>query len=146
MEQFRFNIMNTRPNRMYAALKAKDDSVVYSHVTALNILGYFSGYGFPVDVDYYASEDLNVPGSEYHPGTVDASETESFYDGWLVCTNTNRTFEDVLLAHDSIDDAVICESLNDYYFSNGKTFDGLVLSEEARRILKTYEEDAIAYA
>ena len=146
MADFQFNIMNTLPYRVYAALKEKDASAVYSHVTALNILGYFSGYGFPVDMDYYASENLNVPGSEYHAGHVDVSETTSYHNGWMVCTNVHRTFEDVLLAHDSIDDAVICEALNDYYFSNGKTFDGLILSEEARRILKTYEEDAIAYA
>ena len=117
-------------------------SCIVSHVGALEALGYFSGFVNEYPVEMYCAKEISVPGviCNVCPQTALIG---SVYSHGVFCTDPSRTFSDVLENAWRIDDGIILESLNYYYFKNGNSFDGLRLTPYATSILKAYAEDAI---
>ena len=136
---------NSPLSRAYKRLTENYNNVILSHSAALELLGYFSGYGNETEIEYYSDRDLNAENAICHLVPEGKMPNKVLRRYFIYCTDTDKTFEDILLDHDRIDDAVICESLGSYYYENGETFDNLNLSDEARAILASYADDAINY-
>lgn len=128
----------------YLNLSQKENDIILSHITALELLGFFPGYINNDIVEYYALSDFKIDNTLYH-------KINSYFEIGFVfckgmrCTDINRTFNDILLDYKRIDDSIILESLNTYYFKNNESFSKLLLCEEAKKILLEFKEDAINY-
>ncbi|SDJ70355.1 hypothetical protein SAMN04487760_1125 [Lachnospiraceae bacterium G41] len=130
--------------KTYLSLSQKDNDAILSHVTALELLGFFSGYGKNSVVEYYAINDAKIENTLYH------SFNSAYEIGFVFCkgmrsTDINRTFNDILLAHKRIDDSVLLEALNTYYYKHHESFSELIIGEDAKKILLEYKDDAINY-
>ncbi len=135
---------NTYVYEKYLSLSQKDNNIILSHITALELLGFFSGYVNNSTIEYYALNNIEEENTLYHP-LRSFNEIGFVFCKGMRCTDINRTFNDILLSYDRIDDSVILEALNTYYFKNDESFDKLLLCEKAERILSEYKEDAINY-
>ena len=129
--------------QQYRKASRKQD-VVLSHVAALETLGLFSGYTQEYPIDMYAIKDCSDKNIVWHPLHTPLELGTVFTRG-MRCTDVNRTINDVLESADTIDDTVILESLNYYYYKHGKSFDSLALTPRARAALQEYGQDAIDY-
>jgi hypothetical protein len=104
-------------------------NVVLCHTSALECLGYFPGYVHENQIDVYAT--VREPYENINWNLVDGFDGMDIINiGKLRCTSFNQTVNDMLRDYDTIDEPSLVQGLADYYFSNAKSFAGLLIAPQ----------------
>ena len=117
---------------------------VLSHITALEALGFFSGYFGDTPVYYYSQNNLGVNNTVFNEISDIRDLGFITYNG-VRCTDASRTFNDVLDNYESTDDSVILESLKGYYYEHNGSFDGLKISGKNTELFNQLIPEVINY-
>jgi len=117
--------------------------LVLCYTSALEYLEFFVGYFCDETVDVYAKqkgsdENINYRIVENFDG-VDIIKINNVF-----CTSIHQTFNDMLGDFDNTDEQALIEGLSDYYYSNNKSFDGLVIKPENIKKFNDIKDWAIA--
>ena len=120
-----------------------DAPCILSFETAAEYLGLSNGSNYHTEpVDIYVTQPLNIVGTREHLipsfGAVEYSDVRG-----LRCTTIPQTIRDILRA--DYDPQVIQESLSNYYFENGESFDGLNLPPDILPTFEHYRNWAVSY-
>jgi hypothetical protein len=108
-------------------LENKD--VVLCHTSALECLGQFTGYVNENQIDVYATR--REPYENINWFVIDSFDGLDIVDiTGLRCTSLDQTINDMLRDYDVIDEKSLVEALADYYYSNGKSFEGLNIAPQ----------------
>jgi hypothetical protein len=118
--------------------------VVLCHTSALECLHMFSGYVHESQIYLYSKVPLPYENVKcYVVDSFDGMEIEEF--GILRCTSFNQTVNDMLRDYDLIDDVSLAESLSDYYFSHGESFEGLIVEPQHAERFAFFKDWAMEY-
>lgn len=113
--------------RQWLCSELYGQDVVVCEISALECLGFFCGYLSESVIDVYALSTGSVSGINYN--VVDSFDEMDIIDiDGLRCTSFNQTVNDILAKIDEIDEQPLVEALNEYYFSNQQSFDGLSIA------------------
>ena len=118
--------------------------LILRRTSALEFLELFNGYVYGKQIDVYAKRRGEYENINYHiVDTFDNIEYTRFGD--VLCTSVNQTFNDMLDDFDNIDEQALVEGLSGYYFSNGESFDGLVIKPENMEKFDSIKDWAVSY-
>lgn len=116
-------------NRAWLRDIISGDDLILCGVSALEYLELFVGYANEKNIDVYAKKEGKYSNVNYH--VVDSFENIDFIqDGNLLCTSLSQTINDMLSDFDNTDEMALTEALSNYYYSNGESFDGLLIKPE----------------
>ena len=104
------------------------EPVVLRGISALEYMGYFSGWVNENEIDVYHTEKGKYTNITYHV-VKDFSAIDFTEDGHIRCSTFTQAINDLLAERDVTDEQVLMESLNDYYEEHGHSFDGLRIEE-----------------
>jgi len=141
MAQTRSDFLTTRA--WYRAV-AGDKNTILRHTSALEFLELFGGYMREKTIEVYARqleefENINC-------SLVDSFDGIDYVQyGNVLCTSVNQTFNDMLNSFDNIDEQSLVEGLSRYYYSNGMSFDGLMIDPENLERFNSIKDWAIEY-
>ena len=136
---------NFLTNRTWFRYLIEDSDLILCHTSALECLGLFCGYFNEYPVDVYAKAKGETNNINYR--IVDTFVgIETVQIDCLLCTSVNQTFNDMLSLYgtpyeSTVDEQALVEGLSNYYFSNGESFEGLMIKLESRErfdILKVW--------
>lgn len=130
---------------LVAVKKVLNSDVVFALDEALMCLEMFMGRTEEYLVWIYGPREL----SEKFNGIVVLDETfpsDSILevDG-LKFTNFNKTLSDSIEYEYILDMQGITEALSDYYYEHGKSFEGLSIEPEHKRMFESLAQDAMEY-
>jgi hypothetical protein len=117
----------------------KNQDWVFCYTSALECLDLFLGYVNEVKVDVYAKEKGEIENVNYYiVESFDYLEIET-YDN-IRYTSLNQTVNDMLADFDNVDEQSLIEGLSDYYYSNGKSFSGLLIEEKNQAVFDSIKD------
>jgi len=123
------------------------EEVILRNTSALEHLELFVGYGNDSTIDVYAKVSGTNRNVNYH--IVESFDgIDSIFIGGLYCTTPSQTFNDMLdVFHDEelSDEQALIMGLADYYYTNGESFNGLVIKEEHAELFEEAKEWALEY-
>ena len=103
--------------------------MILRRASALEHLQLFNGYISEKKIDVYARRRGEYDNINYHiVDTFDGIDFVRFGD--VLCASANQTFNEMLGDYGNIDELALIEGLSGYYFSNGESFDGLIILPE----------------
>jgi len=120
-------------------------NLILRNTSALEHLQLFIGYVNEKEIEVYAlqKEDDGYDNINYHIvngfDKIDYIRIQNVF-----CTTPNQTFNDMLSDIDS-DEQALMEGLSNYYFSNGKSFNGLNFEQSNLARFLDIRQDAIEY-
>ena len=118
--------------------------MILRHTSALEHLELFNGYMHERHIDVYAKNQGAFDNINYR--IVNTFNGIDFVRiGNVFCTSANQTFNDMLADYENIDELALVEGLSGYYFSNGESFDGLVISSKNLKKFNAIKDWAIEY-
>ncbi|MDR1687753.1 MAG: hypothetical protein LBS21_03975 [Clostridiales bacterium] len=131
-------------NREWFRSVLKGKNVVLCHTSALECLGQFPGYVNENQIDVYATarepyENINW----YIVEGFEGLDIVSFGD--LHCTSLNQTVNDMLRDYDVIDEQSLIQALADYYYGNGRSFDGLSIVAQHIKLFNDIKDWAVEF-
>jgi len=125
-----------------AVVGGKD--MILRRTSALEHLELFGGYLREKTIDVYARQPVPFDNFIYHiVDTFNGIETVSFGD--VLCTSVNQTVNDMLADFENIDEQSLVEGLSRYYYTHGKSFDGLYIAPENTDHFNSIKDWAIEY-
>lgn len=119
----------------------KNEDVILADVSALEVLGLFSGYVNEEKIYVYAKQKGLYDNVDYRI-IDDFDSVEYVTKSGMKCTSINQTFNDML--RDTDDMQALVEGLSNYYYENNETWNGLLIDEENLKkfnYLKNYAVD-----
>jgi hypothetical protein len=123
-------------------LRGRD--VVLCHTSALECLEQFPGYVNESQIDVYAT--ASEPYENINWNLVDGfDDIEIINIAGLRCTSLNQTVNDMLRDYDKIDEQSLVQALADYYYSNGKSFDGLQIAPQYANRFNSIKDWAVEF-
>ena len=121
-----------------------DEDVILRHTSALEHLQLFGGYVRERTIDVYARQPGPYDNINYCVvDTFDGIDTVRF--GNILCTSVSQTLNDMLSDFDNIDEQSLVEGLSRYYYTHGKSFDGLSIQPENMERFNSIKDWAIEY-
>ena len=125
-----------------AVVGGKD--MILRRTSALEFLELFSGYMRERNIDVYATRHGEFENINYF--VVNSFDDIDFIRfGDVLCTSASQTFNDMLNDFDNIDEQSLVEGLSRYYYTNGRSFDGLYIRPENMEIFNSIKDWAIEY-
>lgn len=117
--------------------------LVLCYTSALEYLEFFVGYFCEEIIDVYAKQKGSDANINYRiVDSFDGVDIIKIND--VFCTSMNQTVNDMLGDFDNADEQALIEGLSDYYYSNDKSFDGLVIKPENVKRFNDIKEWVIA--
>ena len=131
-------------NRAWHRAVLSGEDVILRRTSALEHLELFFGYMNEKLIDVYAKQPGKYENVNYHVvdtfDGIDCTEIRG-----LRCTSINQTFNDMFENFDNIDEQSLIEGLAKYYFTNGESFDGLMIKPENMDLFNSRKEWAMEY-
>ena len=119
-------------------------NLILRRTSALEHLQLFNGYMHEKTIDVYAIQPEPFDNINYHiVNTFDNIDTVRF--GNVLCTSVNQTLNDMFDDFDNIDEQSLVEGLSGYYYSNGESFEGLLIKPENMERFNSIKDWAIEY-
>jgi hypothetical protein len=116
-------------NRAWHRYVVGGQDLILRRVSALEYLQLFHGYIHEKNIDVYAKQPGDYENINYClVNSFDGIDYARFGD--VLCATPNQTFNEMLADYDNIDELALIESLSEYYFSHGESFDGLAIAPE----------------
>ena len=112
--------------------------------SALEYLGYFSGYGNFNVIEVYALEAPFYSNIRYFL-KEDFSSIEHFEKNGVLCSTLNQAVNDILGNIHLEDEQPLVEALSYYYYKNNSSFAGLNISRDKRPQFEALKQWAIEY-
>ncbi len=130
-------------NRAWLRDAVGGKNVILCHTSALEFLEFFNGYFGESEIDVYSTEKGEYDNANYH--IVDSFDNIDYFsaDG-VLCTSFSQTIND-MLSDDNSDSQALYEALSNFYFSNGESFDGLIIMPENVASFDNIKKNAISY-
>ena len=120
------------------------EDMILRRTSALEFLELFSGHMSDRNIDVYAKSRGEFENINYHVvSTFDGIDYVRFGD--VLCTSVSQTFNDMLEDFDNIDEQSLVEGLSRYYYTNGRSFDGLMIKPENMEYFNSVKDWAIEY-
>jgi len=130
----------TARERHMAVVGGKD--IILRCISALEHLQLFCGYMHTGKLDVYTKH----PGERFNCRVVDSFEGIDFVSiDNVLCTSVSQTINDMLDEIDSIDEQPLVESLSKYYYTNKKSFTGLLIKPENMERFNRIKDWAVEY-
>lgn len=105
----------------------KDEDVIFSNVSALEVLGLFVGYVNEDKIYVYAKQKGKYENVQYT--VIDELESiDHVIKNGIKCTSISKTFNDML--RDTDDMQALIEGLSNYYHDHHEKWDGLLIDED----------------
>ena len=118
--------------------------MILRRASALEFLELFAGYMRGKDIDVYARQRGDYENINYYVvDTFDGIDYIRFGD--VLCTSVSQTFNDMLADLNNIDEQPLVEGLSRYYFTNGRSFDGLAIRPENMERFNSVKDWAVEY-
>ena len=118
--------------------------LVLRRTSALEHLQLFGGYLSEEMIDVYAMQPGPYKNINYHVvDTFNGIDTVRIEN--VLCTSVSQTLNDMLGDFDDIDEQSLVEGLSRYYYTHGKSFDGLDVKNENRDRFNLIKDWAIEY-
>ena len=131
-------------NRAWHRAVIGGSDMVLRRVSALEFHELFSGYMRENDIDVYARQRGEYDNINYF--VVDTFDGIDYVRiGNVLCTTVSQAVNDMLADLDDIDEQPLVEALSKYYFTHGKSFDGLAIKPENMERFNSVREWAIEY-
>jgi len=125
-----------------AAVGGKD--MILRRTSALEFLELFGGYVGEKSIDVYATRPVEHDNIDYF--IVDSFDGIDYIRfGDVLCTSVNQTINEMLSDFDNIDEQSLVEGLSRYYYTNGMSFDGLIIEPENMECFNSLKDWAIEY-
>ena len=125
-----------------AVVGGKD--MILRRTSALEYLQLFGGYMREKKIDVYAKQRGEYDNINYHVvNTFDGIDFVRFGD--VLCSSANQTFNEMLGDYDNVDELSLIQGLSGYYFSNGESFNRLMINPENMERFNTIKGWAIEY-
>ena len=128
------------------AVRGRD--VILRSASALEYLGFFSGYVNESAIDVYAE-------TEWKQGGVNCIVVESldsvehFADDGVLCCTFDRAVNDMLrdysMPGENMDSEALAQALSRYYHANGSSFAGIAVLPENERVFRFFSDWAAGY-
>lgn len=130
-------------NRAWLRDIAADLPLILRGVSALEYLEFIDGcFG---ENEIYAYAENAGPYENIHYEIIDSFENIEYVKiGRVFCSTFNQAVNDMLSDRLS-DDRAICEALSSYFYSNNKSFDGLLINKENSERFNGLADSAISY-
>jgi hypothetical protein len=125
----------------HAYVEAEDQPVILCHTSAMECLEYFPGYGHEKEIDVFATQRGKFENVHYHI-IDDLSQKEAVQFGSLTCTTVSQTANDMLDDYENMDIQAFVEGLAEYYYSNGMSWDKLIIEPRNAELFEFYREGA----
>lgn len=120
----------------------QNEDVILADVSALEVLGLFSGYVNEEKIYVYAKKKGIYDNVDYR--IIDDFDSVGYViKSGIKCTSINQTFNDMLKNTDDIQ--ALIEGLSNYYYENNETWNGLVIDDENLEKFKPLKEYAVDY-
>lgn len=130
-------------NRAWLRDIAADLPLILRGISALEYLEFIDGC-FGEDEIYVYAENAG-PYENIHYKIIDSFENIEYIKiGGVLCSTFNQAVNDMLSDRLS-DDRAICEALSSYFYSNNKSFDGLLINKENSERFNDLADSAISY-
>ena len=130
-------------NRAWLRDIAADLPLILRGISALEYLEFIDGC-FGEDEIYVYAENAG-PYENIHYKIIDSFENIEYVKiGGTLCSTFNQAVNDMLSDRLS-DDRAICEALSSYFYSNNKSFDGLLINKENSERFNDLADSAISY-
>jgi hypothetical protein len=118
--------------------------MILRRTSALEYLELFNGYMHEKSIDVYAKQSGEYGNINYHVvDSFDGIDYNRFDD--VLCTSVKQAFNDMLSDYENIDELSLIEGLSGFYYSNGESFDGMVIAPENMERFNTIKNWAIEY-
>ena len=131
-------------NRAWHRAVLGGEDVILRRTSALEHLELFGGYMREKTIDVYARRPGPYENVTYHVvDSFNGIDTVRFGD--VLCTSVSQTVNDMLADFDNIDEQSLVEGLSRYYYTNGKSFDGLYIKPENIERFNSIKDWAIEY-
>ena len=118
--------------------------LILRRTSAFEHLQLFSGYMREKMIDVYAKQRGEYDNINYH--IVDSFDDIEFMRfGNVLCTSVSQTVNDMLDDFDSVDEQSLVEGLSRYYYTNNKSFDGLIIRPENIERFNALKDWAVEY-
>ncbi|MCL2811316.1 MAG: hypothetical protein FWD25_05430 [Clostridia bacterium] len=125
-----------------AVVGGKD--MILRGTSALEFLELFGGYMREKKIDVYAKRRGAYENIEYR--VVDSFDGIDYIRlGNVLCTSINQTFNDMLYDYNNVDEQSLVEGLSRYYYTHGRSFDGLAIKPENMKHFNSVKDWAIEY-
>lgn len=125
-----------------AVVGGKD--MILRSTSALEFLELFGGYMGEKKIDVYAKQREKLENVDYVlVSSFDGIDHIRLGD--VLCTSVNQTFNDMLRDSRNVDEQSLVEGLSRYYFTHGKSFDGLTIEPENIEYFHSIKDWAIEY-
>lgn len=130
-------------NRAWLRDIAADLPLILRGVSALEYLEFIDGcFG---ENEIYAYAENAGPYENIHYEIIDSFENIEYVKiGRVFCSTFNQAVNDMLSDRLS-DDRAICEALGSYFYSNNKSFKGLLINKENSERFNGLADSAISY-
>ena len=131
-------------NRAWHRVVVGGRDMILRHTSALEHLELFGGYMRENTIDVYARQMGPFENVRYCiVDTFDGIDFVRFGD--VLCTSASQTFNDMFADYDNIDEQSLVEGLSRYFYTNGKSFDGLSIRSEHMERFNSVKDWAIEY-
>ena len=144
------NLLETLPRSSFASRYEWYDSVIggsgliLRSRSALEYLGYFSGYRNYNGIEVYALENgryVNI----YYKVVNDFDGIEYTNNGRVSCSTFNQAINDMISTFPNEDEHALREALSDYYYRNNASFQGLNIHSDNQPYFEILKNQAIGY-
>ena len=131
-------------NRAWHRAVVGGADLILRRVSALEFHELFAGYMQEKVIDVYARQRGEYDNINYCVvDTFDGIDFERI--GNVLCTSVSQTVNDMLADLGEIDEQPLVEALSKYYFTRGKSFDGLAIKPENMERFNSVKEWAMDY-
>lgn len=142
--------MNTNHRGQYRALRDwfKDvitEDVILRYTSALEYMQLFGGYRNERYIEVYALEQGMFINIDYK--IIDSFENIEYEESdGIRYTTINQTINDMLRDENNADEQSLIEALENYYYRNNNSFEGLNIEEENQERFNKIKIWAIEYS
>ena len=144
------NLLETMPRSSFASRYEWYDAVIGGSGlilrgrSALEYLGYFSGYRNYNEIEVYALENGQFS-NIYYKVVSNFSGIEYTQDGRVLCSTFSQAINDMISTFPYEDEQALVEALSDYYYRNNSSFEGLNIHTANQPLFETLKSWAIEY-
>jgi len=118
--------------------------MILRRTSALEHLQLFSGYVNGKNIEVYSRSHGGFENINYY--LVDSFDSIDYIRiGNVMCRSVSQTINDLLSDLDSIDEQPLVEGLSRYYYTNGKSFNGIQIRPENMTRFNSIKDWAIEY-
>ena len=144
------NLLETIPRSSFASRYEWYDNIIGGSNlilrgrSALEYLGYFSGYRNYNEIEVYALENGRYT-NIYYKIVSNFNDIEHTNDERVLCSTFNQAINDIIYTFPNEDEQVLVEALSDYYYKNNNSFEGLDIHPVNQTLFETLKIWAIEY-